>query len=88
VPLVIKMPRGVKHLREVRVDGTTVFENAFEAEDPNETTLRIKATADLDPRTTRLVEIVLKGPASAPQEALTLGLSQTGTRLLPRREGD
>jgi hypothetical protein len=88
VPLVIKMPRGVKHLREVRVEGVTVFANAVEAEDPNETTLRIKVPADLDPRASRLVQIVLKGPDASPRDALTLGVSQAGTRLLPRRKGD
>jgi hypothetical protein len=88
VPLVIKMPRGVKHLREVRIEGVTVFDNVIELVDPNETTLRIKVPADLDPRVTRLVQVVLKGPDPSPRDALTLGVIQTGTRLLPRREGD
>jgi hypothetical protein len=88
VPLVIKMPRGVKRLREVRIEGATVFANAVELEDPNETTLRIKVPADLDPRALRLVQLVLKGPDASPRDALLLGVSQTGTRLLPRRQGD
>lgn len=88
VPLVIKMPKGVKHLREVRIEGATVFDNVVEALDPNETTLRIKVPADLDPRASRLVQLVLKGPDATPRDALTLGVVQTGTRLLPGRKGD
>ena len=88
VPLVIKMPRGVKHLSEVRIEGATVFDNVVESVDPNETTLRIKVPADLDPRASRLVQLVLKGPDPKPRDALTLGVVQTGTRLLPRSRGD